>query len=379
MRRTLLVALALLPACAPTQRRLLAGKHYAEATCAVSQAAADPVAVARAIEADLELGLHVQVASPAQVEALVGSAAARLQGHALVRVFHDANTVPLERMPRVRVALARGEEIVPPVPALREALAAITGEISPPPQALAASPTSPRIGPWALVTRLAANLMTLGLIYPLAPIFPDDPAPGPARTIPADEVDFRRAAPAAAALVQQLAPETCPQANTGETCRAHALWPRPADEAGALRLVVALELGACEPLVVVHAIDLPPGPTLEARLQALFGDRVVRLADLPQRAPRVRARVPVEVAGDEPGPTARASRSLRSLARRVAGRPGLQVVIVQPARPGDDAAPRRVEAVRRIFTRAGVPDRAIRVAAGPEGQGLAVLVELGAQ
>ena len=99
LKRTLgPLALTLLAvACAPSQRRLLAGRHYDEALRGVRAGELAGAAVLDAIEADLQVGLHLQAVPAAAVRTQLTAAGYTppfgLDGVVMVRVIHDSNRV----------------------------------------------------------------------------------------------------------------------------------------------------------------------------------------------------------------------------------------------------------------------------------------------
>ena len=239
MRRILLLALAL--GCRPTLARLERDHRYDEALCGVREGAFPSGPVLAAIRRALDPAIHLTVVPPGR--------APELTAHALVRFVRSANLVHSLEGCTIDLRLRRGDRRSVFTFAGLPDLAAALGERLPEP-------------------RVDAGLAD-----------------------PPTEDQLRRAAPRAAALSDAVIHlwSRCAPDNLGGSCSDPLLVDAPAVEPDDLTLELDLTYRSrCEPDGLTERFDLPlpPGPTLEARVHALFGDRMRRLADLPVRPRR---------------------------------------------------------------------------------------------
>jgi len=334
--RRLLPLLLLLCACAPSQRRLLAGRHYEEALAGVKQGALDGGVVLSRISADLAPGLHLRAVSAAELRAQLPGQPAGLDDVALVRVIHDSNNLSL-RDYHVSVALLQAGVPVAAVDTSIAALARRTGETLPETRTI----DHPADNDYALVQRsrfpglellgrLTVNLVTVGLIHPFVPIVENRGSPAYTETILPGDEDYARVTPGAESVRRWLATPSC--SGLGERCERWLLWPR-ADEPRTLAVVVHLD--SFDPPALIYQLPLPPGP-LEQSLRARFGERVQTLADLARAAgTRGQLSFPLDIDVDDAthAPTAKSIQSLcrahRGTRRHpgLRGRPGLRFTI----------------------------------------------------
>jgi hypothetical protein len=278
-RLLVLLVLVWLSACAPSQRRLLAGRHYPEALAAVEQGAADGRAVLAAIAEDLELGVHVQAVPAAQLRAQLPGSAAGFDDLALVRVVHASHALSLPRY-EVRVALVRDGVEVPAIDTSLASLAARSQETLPQPETIHHDAThdlrlvqTTRFPLAELMARLTVNVITVGLIHEAVPLVRDQGSPAYTEVREPSAEQYAAASPAAVALREWVAYEPCWE--SGLTCAQWQLWPREPGGAHALAVELSLASGAS----LRYRIPLPAG-SLEAGLAQVFGARQRRLAEL---------------------------------------------------------------------------------------------------
>ncbi len=366
MSRVACIALGLLAACAPAQRRLLTGHHYEAALASAAHGELAGGAVLAAIERELEPGLHLQAVPASELRAHLGGNLG-LEGVVLVRVIHDANQIPIDRL-EVSLSLLHRSDLLPPIEPDPETLAALTGQTI-----TATTPRSRPVGFLDRIGRVAATVVQAG-----GAVF-SQPSSGPQSA-------------AAEALRQWLQPPSC-NGGLGQLCRSYDLWPRPRLGGDApLELAVSLGIGGRGDTAILYRLAIPPG-AFEGGLQAMFGDRERTLDDLYRRHGRARILIhPLAVlAADPRGGFTHASRAL--LKRRVLGtrtdpglraHPGLRFRIFPdrlptPASPQGSARTQAAE-LRLLLLSLGVSDQQIEIAdptpgAGPEG-GLQVQYEL---
>lgn len=379
-------ALTLLAACAPTQRRLLAQRHYEEALYGAEFGGVDGGALLTAIERDLQLGLHMQAIGAAALHAQLDVGSGRpaprtLDGVVLVRVIHDANLTPVRGLDVALSLLHRGT-LLPPIDPDRETLAALVGETLPQ-STLTVIPGATRykpIGFLELLGRVTANVITAGLIYPVVPILPSEQVGGSVTRQDPSEADYRSASPRAEALHQWLQAPSCAGGH-GQPCRYHLLWPRP-QLGGEAPLELAVSVGidgdgidgidGADAAAIVYRLALPPG-SLEASLAAMFGDRQRTLIDLHRQYGRARLAVyPLRVL--EPAPGGGFTRASRQRMQRLLvgtrrrpgllGRPGLRFVIDPAGLEGNPN--RQVGELHTLLLGLGVTQRQIEIRS-PEG------------
>ena len=308
MRRARILALMLLAvACAPSQRRLLAGRHYDDALRGVQAGELAGATVLDAIDGDLQVGLHLQAVPAAAVRTQLLAAGQELPPGldrvVIVRVIHDSNRVGNVTFTLSPSLLHRGTLLpaVDPDPATLAALLDPSGATN------TAMPVGTRyrpVGMLELIGRVRLNAIGGGRIGPGLPTI-DRPVAHTASTGPVAET-----------LRAWLQLAGC-STSTGDPCRYHLLWPRP-PQGGEAPLELAVSLSLHPRTAILYRFALPPG-SLESSLAALFGDRVRTLQDLHRQHGRGRTVVyPLDVLERDPdGGFTFTSR--RKLARLVAG------------------------------------------------------------
>jgi hypothetical protein len=389
-RAALFTALALVAACAPTQRRLLAGHHYEEALRGAARGDIDGGEVLAAIERDLEPGLHMQAVPASELRAHLGGNLG-VDGLVLVRVIHDANQIPIDRL-EVSLSLLHRSTLLPPIEPDRDTLAALTGETLPT-ATVTVTPSTTRykpVGFLELLGRVTVNVVTVGLIHPVIPIVPSETVGGSVITQPPSESAYQQQIPVAEALRQWLQPASC-NGGLGQLCRSYSLWPRPRLGGEApLELAVSISVGGRGDTAILYRLAIPPG-ALEGGLMAMFGDRERTLEDLYRHHGRARIVIhPLSILESDPrGGFTYASRV--QFQQRVLGtrqRPGLRAhpglrFRVYPQRllthDGMEGSAQVAE-LRQLLLSLGVSDQQITIEAqdlsgGPEG-GLQVQYEL---
>lgn len=374
MPRALVLLLATLTACAPSQRRLLAGRHYPEALEGVDEGALDGGAVLSRIAHDLEIGAHVQAVPKDMLRASLPGGPTGFDDLALVRVIHDSHGVPLADY-SVSFALLQGAEPVPPVDTTIVALTRRSGEALPQSTVIEHEGTTDyrlvvrtRRPLLEIFGRIIFNVATVGLLHGAVPIVRDQGTPAYREVQAPTAEDYARVSPAAEALMRWLAAPTCK--GPGERCEQHLLWPR--DPTGPLELLVVAQLGNYRHTALIYRVPLPPGP-LEPGLQQIFGDRMRRLdevvRDLGLR-PQVSYLLPDPDFGPE---NALTPRSRRDLCLRVQGtrrRPGLlarpdlrfTIELGTLALTGDENNERRAVQLREALLACGVAPGQIELA-----------------
>jgi hypothetical protein len=366
--RRLLVMLVMLAACAPTQRRLLADRHYREALAGVEEGALDGGAVLSRLAVDLAPGLHVQALSAADLRARLPGQPAGLDDVALVRVLHDSHPVSLPDY-RLSITLLHAGGPAPPVATTIEALALRTGEALPETRTVAHAAVNDyalvqrtRFPLLELFTRVAFNVATVGTMHALVPLVENRGTPGYTETIRPSDDEYARATPGAESLRRWLTDAHCD--GLGERCERWLLWPR----ADAPRtLAVVIHLSTYPPAALIYEFPLPPGP-LEDSLRARFGDRVQTLDDLARAAgTRPQVSFPLRVEFDER--THLTDSSKKALCRLfrghrrhppLRGRPGLHFTVELGARAA--AGDRKVVDVRDALLACGVAADQIELA-----------------
>ncbi len=378
-----LIALGLLAACAPTQRRLLAGHHYEEALAGAAKGELDGGELLAAIERDLEPGLHLQAVPASELRAHLGGVAG-VDGVVLVRVIHDANQIPIDSLD-VSLSLLHRSTLLPPIEPDRETLAAVTGEPMPVPT-VTVTPVVTRyksVGFLELFGRVMVNVATVGLIHPVVPILPSERSGGVTIQHAPGEAEYRAQIPVAEALRQWLQPPSC-NGGLGQVCRGYLLWPRPQLGGDApLELAVSVGIGGTSgqgDAAILYRLAIPPG-ALEGGLAAMFGDRQRTLEDLHRHHGRARIVVyPLDVLVAAPrGGFTLASRS--EFQRIVLGtrkQPGLRAhpglrFRIDPARlpmAEDTDRAAQVAELRLLLLSFGLSDQQIDILSAPTGPGL---------
>jgi hypothetical protein len=290
-RLALLLALTLAPGCGASLARLERGHHYDEAICGAREQAFPEGQVAAMVRRALDPAIHVAVVPRERTAELVE--------HALVRVTYDSNTIPLQGFDAafnlVRAGSSRRLDGVD-----LPQLAFLMSERTPSPVVVGGSGSGSGLGSGLVeagraigtVGALIFHVSTLGIF---SGIFgrgggrssSSSSSSGPTTIYPTTE-QLRKAAPRAAALydsVAHLDDRHCGD-DPGKTCHVLGLVDAPALEQGELVLEIDLHYSSRCDWSGIHdhlELPLPPGPTLEARVHAVFGDRMRRLSELPVR------------------------------------------------------------------------------------------------
>ncbi len=292
MRRRLamLLALTLAPGCGASLARLERGRHYDEAICGVREQAFPEGQVAAVIRRALDPAIHVTVV-PRERTSELGE-------HALVRVTYDSNKIPLQGFDAA-FHLVRGDDSRELAGVDLSRLALLMSERTPAPVVVGGSGSGLGSGlveagrAIGTVGALIFHVSTLGIF---SGIFRGgggrsssaSSSSGPTTLYPTTE-EIRKAAPRAAALydsVAHLDDRYCDD-DPGTTCHVLGLVDAPTVEQGDLALAIDLHYTSRCDWSGIHdrlELPLPPGPTLEARVHAVFGDRMRRLSELPVRA-----------------------------------------------------------------------------------------------
>lgn len=291
MRRLALLLLAstLAPGCGASLARLERGHHYDEAICGVREQAFPEDQVAAVVRRALDPALHVAVVPRERT--------AELAEHALVRVTYDSNTIPLYGF-EATFQLVRGDRSQELAGVELERLASLLSERTPAPVVVGGSGSSVGSGlveagrAIGTVGALIFHVSTLGIFSGIlrGGGRSSSSSSGPTTIYPTTE-EIRKSAPRAAALydsVIHLDDRYCGD-DPGKTCHVLGLVEAPAVEQGDLTLAIELHYSSrCDWNGIRDRLELPlpPGPTLAARVRAVFGDRMRRLSELPVRAPR---------------------------------------------------------------------------------------------
>ncbi len=339
------VALVLLgPACASSQEKLLAGRHYEAALTGLPRGEVDGALLLNAIDVDLQVGLHMQAIGADAVRTQMAAANARvppgLDQVVMVRMLHDSNQVPVTML-TVTPSLLYGRSLLPPIEPDSETLAALVGEAP----------------PRTIRYQSVDALELLGRVTQNVPVGSPTVMRG-GGVSPASEI-----------LRSWLQPQNC--LTPTDACRGYLLWPRPR-AGGDAPLELAVSLWLSPSTAIIYRFALPPG-SLEASLGMLFGDRVRTVQDLHRRHGRGRSVVyPLDILEFTPdGRFTLASR--RQFSRLVVGTrrraglrayPGLRF-IVDPARfPGGEPA---MAELRRLLLDLGLSHHQLEIRPPPEG------------
>lgn len=286
---TLLLALTIAaPGCRASLARLERGHHYDEALCGAHEKFFPEGQVLEVVRRGLDPAIHVAVVPRERTP--------ELGDRALVRVTYDSNQIPLRGF-EASLRLRRGDRSQRLERLELVELAAALDERTPSPRTVGGSrgsglghalvETGRAIGAVGAVILHVSTLGILGNVFRGGGRTSSSSSSGP-RTIYPTEQEIRGAAPRGAALfdsVAHLQSSYCGDA-PGATCRRLGLVDAPPVEQGELTLELDLHYRArCTWNGFVERLELPlpPGPTLETRVQALFGDRMRRLSELPVR------------------------------------------------------------------------------------------------
>lgn len=276
--------------CAPSLPTLVHDRHYDEALCATALRAGTPerdrVFVAAGLARDAAPSVHVHAVTAEELRAAVGSKGERLARELVIlRTLVDTNRLSSVDF-RFTLALHDGRSYLKEHSLSREVLAARVGERVPPSRTVTVQRGGLRlrkIDVWLLFAGLAEGA-TLGIVPVTRLTGHVVRAPTITRTLPPSDAEFRKAAPAAEMLYRSLAAEPRAGDRSYPPAQDVSLWERPAGAAHpSLHIRWRYETscrGTTARLEQQLVLPLPPGPTLEARVNALFGDRMRSLSEL---------------------------------------------------------------------------------------------------
>lgn len=298
MRQALLgftAALSLSASACASLPTLLTAHRFDEAVCSVDDGSAvrhDDPSLMLAIEAELHPTVQIHAVTPAEVDALFADADSALRAHAreearrvvIVRTRIGTQGGAVERA-WLQASIRRGGQPITPVPT-GEQLTAFFHETV---------PKSHEVGPGVAGTVVAwgrdvganpvANALTLGLWSAL-----NGPSATSTTVAPTQE-DFLRTAPISTRLSTAFPSHYCEE-KTGASCEYSSIFERPAgDDRAPFTVRVEMTATAAEGGGVfsslrfctanrVVEVSLPPGPTLEERFAARFGEGPHSLSDL---------------------------------------------------------------------------------------------------
>jgi hypothetical protein len=280
MSRPLALALALPLACGPSLARLERGHHYNEAICGAEERAFPEDQVRGIVRRALDPALHVAVVPREQLAGILGDGVPELDQVALLRVIYDSNTIPLSGF-SAAVALRRAGATVDVTRADLERFAAVFKENIPGPRTVGPGAIESAAHTVGVIGAAVLTVASLGLLGGLLKRM----GPGPrSRTEYPTESEIRAAAPRAAKLYDAVGHlgEYC-RRTPGARCHTLAIIDRPPVEPADLAVTVRLDYtGGCMYAGIGEqfTIPLPPGPSLEARLAAVFGQDMRRLSEL---------------------------------------------------------------------------------------------------
>jgi hypothetical protein len=282
MRRVLaIVALAQAIGCAGRQspRELLAARRYPEALCAIDApdvGDADRRAVRDAIRRAVQPRVRARVLDDTELATILGSAPPQsfTNGAAVVLITIDTTAAFPNGYIDASADLLR--VVVPAQVSSVDELASLLGEKMP-----NMDPRTVQVEGMNPLLALGAWLATGGAVT----------LPVESRTVTSipSQADIRAAAPRTARLGAWAREIETLENHLGATCQTARIVRRTAAEASVqMRLTVAMgftvtscdHLPAFDPttnLTERAVFDVPPGPTLRARLASLFGDRGVPL------------------------------------------------------------------------------------------------------
>ncbi len=286
--------------CHPDVEGLTEARAYDEALCGATYYSRHPdrdlPVVAAALDRDARPRLHLATISPVELEAAYGDVGRRFSEQAvLVRGTTAIDQVGVEDF-GLSLTLTGPTGPILEHPPSRELLASYTGEAFPAGEVIerrsrrrlvqARWQKRPLMG-WVAGALEASTLF----IVPVTVITGHSTYdPGGTSVIPPSEDEVAAAVPVATSLARAAEEQSYMRSELGLETAEVFVWDRPADETAPLALVVewAYATGNCTPrgaqlkrsyTRTAHVtrsvrIPLPPGPTLEARIAAAFGDRV---------------------------------------------------------------------------------------------------------
>lgn len=300
----LLPLLLALPGCGPRLDRFIHDRAFDEALCGAThysrQPERDRETVAEALDAVARPRLHLATLSRAELELAYGELGDQIAAQVvLARGVAAIDEVGIDDF-GLSITLVGPAGPVEQVPVTREAVAALTGERLPVAQVehvprrrslvLERWQSRPALG-WIAGALEASTLFLL----PVTEMTGHTKTSGgySIRTEPTQEA-YLAAAPVASTLSIAAADQSHVRSEAGLETAQVWMWPRPADEGAPLSLEIewVYAHGDCAPPGVqlrrVHSLSadvrrraivpLPPGASIEARIEAVFADRVQPLS-----------------------------------------------------------------------------------------------------
>lgn len=294
--------------CAPSFEGLVRDRHYDEAMAAIRHRDAGPevarerAELVRALEADLDPALHAVALSQQTLQEQLGPAADSLKDALVVRLHMTANAVPVESV-AFDVRLRSGERPADAVPVDLVSLARRTGEALPEAVVEQVTATGDPVQRAGHALAEAGWWSLLIVTGGLSGLLLDQPRPLPSpetRTTVTEptRADITARAPRAVTLFEALQAAR-PSGEPADAQRrsgvgvlldaadvplhehAFVVWKRDSALAeGPLALDFAVTVfGEVGYVKLLRTIELPKGPSVEARFAARFGR-----AELPLRA-----------------------------------------------------------------------------------------------
>jgi hypothetical protein len=286
-----LPALAVVAGCAPSLHRLVDGRHYDEALCALRYGPRAPDRdrdrLLRHLEDDVDVALHVHgLTRPELVDAL-GEPGGRIADElVLLRVLVDANPVSVDRF-QVEVGLDAGPDGTRRLELDRKTLAGAAGERLPLPRTVVVDPGGTRlkrVDLWLLFAGIGEGLL-LGTVPVTELTGHVERRPRRTATEAPSAGEYLKHAPVAETLFRALhvLSDQGSWRRDGPVRQA-SVWTRPAgpDVRLTVRWVAEAACGdrGHARLERTATVALPPGDTLEERLARLFSGRMRRLSGL---------------------------------------------------------------------------------------------------
>lgn len=286
--------------CRPPLRRLTEQRAYDQALCAAWAASSEPERdldhVAARLDADARPRLHLHAVPRAELERSLGEAGQRLADQVvMVRAITAIDGVRVDDF-GVRVVLMGAQGPVPSQVPTVETIAALVGETLPPDEVHTVEggrefvPKRFRRRPLLGITAAVLEASTLFLVPVTRITGHTRVQPDQTTRTPPSEAEVLAAAPVASTVAREAARRSHVVHDDGQEIASVWLWPRPAEPDAELRLVVewsyaaygcagrrpALRRASLSTAEVVRTVSLPlpPGPDLESRIAAAFGDRM---------------------------------------------------------------------------------------------------------
>ncbi len=302
--RRCLVALAVMVlsglGCHANVEKLTDARAYEEAMCGAAHYSRRPEQklelVGQALDRDARPRLHLGTIAPAQLEAAYGEVGRRFSEQVvLVRGTTAIDEVGVDDF-GLTLTLVGPSGPIPEEVATRELLALHTGEAIPAGEVVHTPSrrrfVTERWGRRPIMGWVAGALEVSTLLLVPVTVMTGHTRIDPAssRTIPPTEDEIASATPVATSLARAAEAQSLARNDLGLETSTVFLWPRLEDETVPLSIVVewAYATGKCTPpgaqlrrtsqrsahVARSVRLPLPPGPTLEARITAAFGDRV---------------------------------------------------------------------------------------------------------